>query len=327
MSPACQVSVVIPTYNRAQYVTKSVESVLAQSFTDYEIIVVDDGSTDGTPEALRPYADRVTTIYQENAGPSAARNKGIAAARGRWVAFLDSDDEWYPEKLAAQMADLGRRSDLCAHFTNVLFDVADGEPVSLFDVRGFDASEQPDRVLERPLLRVLHKEIVTLSAFIARRDVLLNAGLFDTRLTIGEDRDLLMRVALAGPWGYRADNLVRYYRRLDGGLSLTRRFQGKEDYRREANVYVLEKIRSQPGLTPAEERSVGLCLSQWLFELGVCQRRKGDRAKARSSFRRSLKFDPTVRGALKYGFTLIPMAMADRFLERWQDRTDAGFRA
>ena len=185
-----EVSVVIPTYNRARYVTKAIESVLAQSYTNREIIVVDDGSTDDTQAVLLPYADRIRTIHQTNSGPGAARNAGIQAARGRWIAFLDSDDEWSPRKLAGQMADLERNPGLVAHFTNVLFELSNGQKVSLFEVRGFHGQEASG-VLERPLTGVLIDEIVVLPTFIARRDVLLDAGLFDTHVQLAEDRDLL----------------------------------------------------------------------------------------------------------------------------------------
>ena len=96
------VSVVIPTYNYAHFVTGAVESALAQTYPDREVIVVDDGSTDDTRDRLAPFEGRIRYIHQENQGLSAARNTGIRAARGALVAFLDSDDLWHPEKLAVQ---------------------------------------------------------------------------------------------------------------------------------------------------------------------------------------------------------------------------------
>lgn len=99
-----RISVVIPTYNRKRLLLRAVESVLAQTFPAYEIIVVDDGSTDATREALRPYGKRIRYIYQEKSGVSAARNSGITTARGDWIALLDSDDLWHPQKLERQAA-------------------------------------------------------------------------------------------------------------------------------------------------------------------------------------------------------------------------------
>jgi glycosyltransferase involved in cell wall biosynthesis len=99
-----KVSVVIPTYNRAEKVRKGVESVLAQSFTDLEVIVVDDGSSDDTGQSLKyEFGDRIRYYFQPNQGVSTARNKGIEEARGEWIAFLDSDDLWEKEKLEAQL--------------------------------------------------------------------------------------------------------------------------------------------------------------------------------------------------------------------------------
>ncbi len=96
-------SVIIPTYNRANFVTKAVNSVLRQSLKDYEIIVVDDGSTDTTTQALEQYGRTITVVYQANSGVSIARNAGIRMANGTWIAFLDSDDEWKENYLARQL--------------------------------------------------------------------------------------------------------------------------------------------------------------------------------------------------------------------------------
>ena len=106
------ISVVIPAYNAAQCIGRAIDSVLAQSFCDYEIIVVNDGSTDDTAGVVSQYGSKVIYIYQENAGDGPARNAGIAAAKGDWIAFLDADDEWLPDKLKQQIELLDRNPDL-----------------------------------------------------------------------------------------------------------------------------------------------------------------------------------------------------------------------
>ena len=106
------VSVIIPAYNAGQCIGRAIDSVLGQSYPDYEIVVVDDGSTDDTAEVVRQYGDKVRYIHQKNAGVAVARNAGIAAARGDWIAFLDADDEWLPAKLKAQMDLLARNPEL-----------------------------------------------------------------------------------------------------------------------------------------------------------------------------------------------------------------------
>ena len=92
-----KVTVVIPTYNRAHLIKDAVESVLNQTYQDFELIVIDDGSTDNTREVLAVYKDKLTYIYQENQGRSSARNHGIELAQGEYIAFLDSDDVWFPD--------------------------------------------------------------------------------------------------------------------------------------------------------------------------------------------------------------------------------------
>jgi glycosyltransferase involved in cell wall biosynthesis len=93
------ISVVIPAFNAGQFIRRTVDSILAQTYSDFEIIVVDDGSTDNTADVVRSYGPKVRYIYQQNAGDGPARNTGITAAEGDWIAFLDHDDEWLPKKL------------------------------------------------------------------------------------------------------------------------------------------------------------------------------------------------------------------------------------
>src|SRR4051794_36269759 len=116
------VSVVIPAFNRAFILPEALDSVLAQTFKDFELIVVDDGSTDDTEEVLRPYVERrgVRFLPQANQGPAAARNRGIEAARGKYVAFLDSDDLWLPIKLSVQIPRMEAHPEAVMSYGNVL---------------------------------------------------------------------------------------------------------------------------------------------------------------------------------------------------------------
>ena len=115
------VTCIVPVFNCETYLAESIESILAQEHRPLEIIVVDDGSTDGTPAVIRSFGDRGRGISQANAGPAAARNTGLAAARGAFIAFNDSDDLWTPDKLAVQMALLAEKPELdfcVAHVQN-----------------------------------------------------------------------------------------------------------------------------------------------------------------------------------------------------------------
>jgi glycosyltransferase involved in cell wall biosynthesis len=114
--PAPRVSVVIPTYNRARYVAEALESVFAQTFKDYEVIIVDDGSTDNTQTALQPYMERIRYVRQENRGLAAARNRGVREVRGEFVAFLDSDDCWEPRMLEEVLKTFEKHPDVGAVF-------------------------------------------------------------------------------------------------------------------------------------------------------------------------------------------------------------------
>ena len=101
-----KVSVVIPTYNSAQYIGNAIESVRSQSYRNYEIIVVNDGSSDGTDRAIEPFIDSILYVKQDNQGASAARNRGIQESNCEWISFLDADDLWHPNKLDIQISEL-----------------------------------------------------------------------------------------------------------------------------------------------------------------------------------------------------------------------------
>ena len=189
------ISVVIPTFNRAKVVPAAIESVFAQSHPAMEIIVVDDGSSDDTRQVLASYGDRIRAISQENGGLSAARNTGIRAAICEWVAFLDDDDAYVPERLAIAAETIRLHPDIGVHATNTAIVNEDGSELDMFAIRGRHATEHMR--VERPLEWVLGGCFFA-QTLVARKDALVGAGLF--RKTFYEDMDLFVRLAARGAW-------------------------------------------------------------------------------------------------------------------------------
>lgn len=294
-----EISVIIPTYNRVQYVTKAIDSVLVQTYTDYEIIVVDDGSTDNTKEVLEPYMGRIKYIYQENAGVSAARNAGIRAATGEWVAFLDSDDEWLPEKLAVQMDFVSENPEIVAHVTNAKILLPDNESVDLFTLRGCPRYGVDNPLIEKPLIDVVRYQFFTPS-LLARRQILSNMGGFDVSMSIYEDGDMMRRLALEGPWGVSNRCLALAIRRDEPRVSLSYQHRDRPIYSRECMVRICSKLNFRDDLEPQERRLVRRNLSMSRFDLGVLQLEARNKRQAYFSLRQSFLDSPSVKSLVKY---------------------------
>ncbi len=193
------VSVVIPVYNGAGLVGSAIRSVLAQTLLPYEIIVVNDGSTDETLDALLVFRDSITVITTINRGVSCARNTGIRAARGDWIAFLDADDVWNADKLERQFALLAQHPSAAFCFCDYrYFDKQLGTMANHFArftghaPINFDAPITPD-----PYGALLRENLVgTASSVVLRRTILDKTGLFETTYRQAEDYDLWLRCAL-----------------------------------------------------------------------------------------------------------------------------------
>lgn len=241
------ISVIIPTYNRAECVGEAIESVLHQTYRDFELIVVDDGSTDNTQEILDHFSDQIRVVHQLNAGVSAARNAGILAAQSEWVAFLDSDDEWYPDALTKLFTPFPNDSKIVARVGNI--DFADGALKSdLFHLRLLNLMEPA--VLTRPLLRILSTWFFP-SGFAARRDSLIQAGLFDSRMRYNEDADLFCRLGLLGPWLVTPQIVARVCRKTIGDcLSLSS--VGDPEYHPRAMVLMFRSLLLAESMTCEE---------------------------------------------------------------------------
>jgi glycosyltransferase involved in cell wall biosynthesis len=215
-----KVSVVIPLYNKAPYIERALRSVLTQTFGDFEVIVVDDGSTDGGGKIVESISDnRIKLFRQENAGVSAARNAGIKAAKGEWIAFLDADDEWVPEKLELQMRAISSHPDAAwvAGGYRYIRVSAGGMEVPQKDF--LDEWFEDDCLITDAFLPLTAGHFFWVVTAMVRRDVLLEFGGFDRSLRIGEELNLWLKLALKYPKIlYIQKPLAKYYGGLDGAL-------------------------------------------------------------------------------------------------------------
>lgn len=185
------VSVIIPTYNRARKLLRAISSVLYQTFIDYEVIVVDDGSNDGTEACLEPLMGHIEYLrHPDNMGVSAARNKGIKASRYPFIAFLDSDDYWLPKKLSTQMDFFKRNPEAVACQTEEIW-IRKG-----LRVNPRKRHLKPSGEIFVPSLKLC---LVSPSAVVLKRSLLDEVGLFDEDLPACEDYDLWLRISCRYP--------------------------------------------------------------------------------------------------------------------------------
>ncbi|HEY8351171.1 MAG TPA: glycosyltransferase family 2 protein [Sphingomonadales bacterium] len=219
-----RVSVVIPVFNAARTIERALASVFRQTFTDYEVILVDDGSSDGSVARIEEVLDaagearrarcRVIRLPQ-NQGAAAARNAGIKAAQGEFVAFLDADDEWLEDKLARQIAAFDAAGDAVVGGCNAEWRGVSGK----FSHHLEDGPVVTGRDAWKALLKSCY---LSTPCVIARRDALEAAGGFDPALPVGEDQDLWFRLAESGPVLYLTDVLVRIHKQPDSLMSRQR---------------------------------------------------------------------------------------------------------
>ncbi|HEV2149930.1 MAG TPA: glycosyltransferase family A protein [Longimicrobiaceae bacterium] len=209
-------SIIIPVYNTAAFVADALDSVLAQTFSDYEVLVVNDGSPDTEllERELEPYSERIRYLRQENAGVSTARNNALAVARGRYVAMLDSDDRWHPEYLASQVAVLDADPSVHVVYPDALR--FGGGPEQRY-------SEQYPVGGEITFGRVLARERQVYGGVTARMDAVVAAGMYDPELRMAEDFELWLRILHRGGRIVYNDRVLAYYRYRPGSHTSSHR--------------------------------------------------------------------------------------------------------
>lgn len=247
------VSVVIPVHNAERYVAETLDSVFAQTYPDIEVVVVDDGSSDDSELALAPYRDRIVYINQANAGVSAARNAGIRRATGEYVAFLDADDLWEPDKLAIQVARLGETGAALVH-SNASYMDESGNP-------------RPPHIPDFPYAcegmcfnrLFLDGNGLMTSSVMVRRQCLEEAGLFTVGVAYAEDYELWLKIAFRWPLAWCPQALVRY--RLHERAATA---QAKPEHKATELRMLLRLLRETAESFSGQERKA---LKQRLFHL------------------------------------------------------------
>jgi len=266
------VSVIIPTYNRVHLVGRAIRSVLNQTYQDFEIIVVDDGSTDNTEEVVESFNDpRIRYIrHEKNRGGSAARNTGIRASRGEYVAFLDSDDEWLPEKLEKQLSVFEEDSTCGAVYTDFLYMLPDGN-VKLCQ------NYHPEGWI---LKKLLSSNVVgTTSTVIVKRECFETVGLFDESLLSCQDWDMWIRIAKRYSFRKVPEPLTKYRVHQD---RITTDFRA-----------VWRGHRAIMGKYMADIRALGRCLEAYHnFRLGNYLCHAGEMRQGRRYLFRAVVLSP-----------------------------------
>ncbi|HEY5884628.1 MAG TPA: glycosyltransferase [Pyrinomonadaceae bacterium] len=252
------VSIIIPAYNSSAYIAETLDSVFAQTFDSYEVIVINDGSpdTERLERELKPYSGKLHYIKQENRGAAAARNAGVRAARGELVAFLDADDTYLPNFLEKQIELLKSSNADLVYSDALLF----GD--SPLAGRTF-MQLQPSRGEVTPEKLLALKVTVLTSTVLARKEPIFKVGLFDESLRRGQDFDLWLRLAKSGfRFAYQSDVLA-HHRIVESGLS------GGTISQLERTLTVLQAIKARDGLTPTENAALQFNMKRTLRELAL----------------------------------------------------------
>lgn len=279
-----KVSVIIPTYNCASFINEAIESIINQSYQDLEVIVIDDGSNDDTDKVLKPYMNRIKYIYQENKGVAIARNVGIRAAKGEYIAFLDSDDIWYPEKLKIQTEILDSHQNVGLVYSDVnIF----GGKVKTSVLKDKNKAILSGKIFDSLLLG---KFYICCSSVIFRKSYIEKVGLFDESLKTCEDLDMWLRITRECDAIF-IDNPLVQYRSHSANITKNMQQMYADKY------YVLNKIFSNLLLSKRIQALKPQVWGNFHFEFGKSYYFSKDFQKSNMELTKAIKLVPFSSGA------------------------------
>lgn len=297
-----RVSVVIPTYNGGYYLCQTIESVLAQTFQDIEILVIDDASDQDIASLLRPYKERIQYVRKERSGPASSRNHGIKLARGQYLALLDHDDLWHPDKLQMQVRALDERPQCALAYCYPMLIDGEGKPIPNEKPSSFPSGDVTLDFLSA-------NRITTFSATLIRKSIFEKTGFLDEALemTTADDYDMWLRISDVAEIVFVPDDLVSY--RIHAGNLLK-----NYDQNLRAHMYVLDKFmkgsaKLRQGL---KEKANEIVLNNKFNKIThfafVYYYRTGGEQRARMLFREAWRMKPLhVRHLMYWGISAMPV--------------------
>ncbi len=292
-----KVSVIIPTYNRKELLIRAIKSVLAQTYKNYEIIVYDDGSTDGTEAVVGQFNSAIVYIKGKHRGVSHARNEALKSSKGEFVAFLD-DDDWWNERYLETTVKRLKGNDVVGVFTNYYKVYENGKKIM-----GFVNGKVPEIV---DLNWIVRGSFIDPSFTVLKKDTVIKAGLFDETLSTTEDWDLWLRVLKLGNFSYIDKPLVFKSVRANPSIPYDRW---------ESNTTVMDKFikslteEEKQKLYPNLNNSAAKIYSRW----GTYLLHTGDTEKSRENLKKSLKMKFRVKTLFRIALTYLPPKVAKFF--------------
>lgn len=293
-----KVDIIMPAYNSGKYIANAIESVLAQKYEDLKLYVVDDGSVDDTKLIIETYINKnpgkIAYSFQKNKGPAAARNKGISESNGEYIAFLDSDDIWYPEKLEKQISLFNNKNTGFIYCDNYFVD----------EQRGiFQSYSRNVKLLSGDILLDLFCDFfIITSSIVLRRECINQVGLFDEMLIVGEDYDFFLRLAKF----FKADVVKeKLWERRVLSNSLSRK-----DFVLDArnDLMILKRFLSNNSdFYHTHKKQINNRLSQYHFSFGYRYLEHGFNRNGFFEFIKSLYYRASLRAIKNLLFCLIPL--------------------
>ena len=290
-----KISIIIPTYNYAQYICEAIESVLNQTYKDFEIIVVDDGSTDNTKEVIKPYLNKIKYIYQQNSGPSAARNRGIKEAKGEYIAFLDADDIWLAQKLELQIKFMEKEKEVGLIFSDMILFNEKGiiknsflKEKLFFNKLSIKPLSSTEKVIYDNVFNALLQEnFIPTNTVIVKKECFNKVGFFDETLFSVEDRDMWLRIGLFYDIGF-----------INFPLVLTRfhetNISANQELALKSRLKVMKKFLNYSNLPIKSKKIIKQTINKIYFDLGYLYFTYEKFPLSRIYFRKFLKENPFI---------------------------------
>ncbi|HVM38991.1 MAG TPA: glycosyltransferase [Sphingomicrobium sp.] len=292
------VSVVVPTYNRAEYIVETIESVLQQTYPNIEIIVIDDGSTDDTAEVIRPFAPRIRYVWQDNAERGASRNHGLRLASGKYIAFLDSDDVWVASKVEAAVAFLEANPHVGLVYTDAVQIDSNGK-----ELRLLRASGPSGRVTGK----LLENNFVSIGTHMARTEVVREIGGFreERQLSGSEDWEMWVRLSLVTDFAYMPSVTAKL--RTHSGNTMTNAGAMRRSMERAAELFRQSEVLAKVGRRSLRRMDANIAL---VNAINYCS--NGDRRESIKNLRQAFSADPKIILDARFAYTLFRLLKTSR---------------